>query len=264
LNFGLGLRRQPLDLDVASLLSGLQDQISGKTDLSKEDIDAALADLQTRSKANQDSAPVPAGENDSYALGVNYGRTLAKNSIEVDAATLLRGVKGTLSGEKPLLSNEEAQAALTESRIRSSVKRDEAHKQVAEANAKEGAAFLAANKTKEGVVVLPSGLQYKILKKGAGTKPTALDDVVCNYRGTLLNGDEFDGSDQHGEPATFQVREATPGWREALLLMPAGSKWQLFIPPDLAYGDAGRGSAIGPNATVILEVDLLSVIPHGK
>ena len=128
-----------------------------------------------------------------------------------------------------------------------------------DANKKEGDAFLAANKTKEGVVTLPSGLQYKILTAGTGPKPTAADSVVCNYKGTLINGKEFDASSKHGGPATFPVGGVIKGWTEALQLMPVGSKWQLFVPADLAYGQRGAGGDIGPGATLIFEVELLSI-----
>jgi FKBP-type peptidyl-prolyl cis-trans isomerase FklB len=131
--------------------------------------------------------------------------------------------------------------------------------QVAENNRKEGEAFLAANKTKEGVVTLPSGLQYKVLTAGTGPKPTAADTVVCNYRGTFINGTEFDSSTAHGEPSTFPVGRVIPGWTEALQLMPVGSKWQLFIPSNLAYGQKGAGDDIPPNTTLIFEVELLSI-----
>jgi FKBP-type peptidyl-prolyl cis-trans isomerase FklB len=124
---------------------------------------------------------------------------------------------------------------------------------------KEGDAFLAENKQKEGVVTLPSGLQYKIIKAGEGKKPKQEDTVVCHYRGTLINGTEFDGTHGPGEPATFKVTGVVPGWREALKLMPVGSKWQLFIPPVLAYGERGAGATIGPNATLIYEVELLAI-----
>jgi FKBP-type peptidyl-prolyl cis-trans isomerase FklB len=128
-----------------------------------------------------------------------------------------------------------------------------------EPNKKAGDAFLAANKTKEGVVTLPSGLQYKILKEGTGPKPTPADSVVCNYRGTLIDGKEFDSSYKRGQPATFPVGQVIKGWTEALQLMPVGSKWQLFVPPDLAYGDRGAGPDIGPGATLIFEVELISI-----
>jgi FKBP-type peptidyl-prolyl cis-trans isomerase FklB len=126
-------------------------------------------------------------------------------------------------------------------------------------NKQAGDAFLAANKSKEGVVTLPSGLQYKILKAGTGPKPTVSDSVVCNYRGTLLDGKEFDSSYKRGQPATFPVGRVIKGWTEALQLMPVGSKWQLFIPSDLAYGASGAGGDIGPNATLIFEVELISI-----
>ncbi len=133
-----------------------------------------------------------------------------------------------------------------------------------DANQKEGAAFLAANKTKEGVVTTSSGLQYKILKQGDGPKPTATDSVVCNYKGTLINGTEFDSSYKRGQPATFPVNGVIKGWTEALQLMPTGSKWQLFVPADLAYGARGAGQDIGPNATLIFEVELLSIQAKGQ
>jgi FKBP-type peptidyl-prolyl cis-trans isomerase FklB len=124
---------------------------------------------------------------------------------------------------------------------------------------KEGDAFLAANKAKEGVVTLPSGLEYKILTEGTGPKPTQNDTVTCNYRGTLLNGTEFDSSYKRGHPETFPVSGVIKGWTEALQLMPVGSKWQLFIPADMAYGDRGAGGDIGPGETLIFEVELLSI-----
>ena len=139
-------------------------------------------------------------------------------------------------------------------------KQEEKRQALAESNKKDGAAFLAANATKEGVVTLPSGLQYKILVAGTGPKPTATDSVVCNYRGTLLDNTEFDSSYKRGQPVTFRVGGVIKGWTEALQLMPVGSKWQLFIPPDLAYGERGQGP-IGPNATLIFEVELLSIQP---
>ncbi|MBZ5694878.1 MAG: FKBP-type peptidyl-prolyl cis-trans isomerase [Acidobacteriia bacterium] len=198
-------------------------------------------------------------EKGSYALGMNIGRSLSRQSLDVDSASLSRGIEDTLAGGKMLLTDDEAQAALTE--LQAEVrKKQEAEAQVAgEANMKEGESFLADNKTKEGVVTLPSGLQYKILTPGTGAKPSASDTVVCNYRGTLINGTEFDSSYKRGQPASFPVGQVIKGWTEALQLMPVGSKWQLFIPPDLAYGQRGAGGAIGPNATLVFEVELLSI-----
>jgi FKBP-type peptidyl-prolyl cis-trans isomerase len=165
-----------------------------------------------------------------------------------------------LSGNKTLLTEEEARAALMQLQSEMQAKMQAKQTAEGEANKKEGDAFLAANKTKEGVVTLPSGLQYKILKEGSGPKPTPTDSVVCNYKGTLINGTEFDSSYKRGEPATFPVTGVIKGWTEALQLMPVGSKWQLFVPADLGYGPRGTpGGPIGPNSTLIFEVELMSI-----
>ena len=199
-------------------------------------------------------------EKASYAIGMNLGGGLHRQNIDVDSAALVQGLKDTLSGNKTLLTEEEARAALMQLQSEMQAKMQAKQAQEGEANKKEGDAFLAANKTKEGVVTLPSGLQYKILKEGSGPKPTSTDSVVCNYKGTLINGTEFDSSYKRGEPATFPVTGVIKGWTEALQLMPVGSKWQLFIPPDLAYGPRGTpGGPIGPNSTLIFEVELVSI-----
>ena len=190
---------------------------------------------------------------------MNIGRSLKKQSDDIDSASLVRGLKDTLAGGTVLLTDEEAQAALSELQGEVRQKEEAEAQKAGEANMKEGEAFLADNKTKEGVVTLPSGLQYKILTAGTGPKPAASDTVVCNYRGTFINGTEFDSSYKRGQPASFPVGQVIKGWTEALQLMPVGSKWQLFIPPDLAYGQRGAGGAIGPNATLVFEVELLSI-----
>lgn len=199
-------------------------------------------------------------EKSSYAIGMNWGTGLHKQGIDVDSAALIQGMKDALAGSKTLLTEDEARAALMQLQSEMQAKQQEKAKQEGEAGKKEGDAFLAANKGKEGVVTLPSGLQYKILKEGTGPKPTADDSVVCNYKGTLINGTEFDSSYKRGEPATFPVGGVIKGWTEALQLMPVGSKWQLFIPADLAYGPRGTpGGPIGPNSTLIFEVELMSI-----
>jgi FKBP-type peptidyl-prolyl cis-trans isomerase FklB len=199
----------------------------------------------------------------SYAVGLNVGRNLGaqlrQQSVEVDQTILLRGVKDALAGGKTLLTDDEAKAALSQLQADTRNKQMEKMKVVNETNKKEGVDFLGANKTKEGVVTLPSGLQYKILAEGTGPKPAAVDTVVCNYRGTLINGTEFDSSYKRGQPASFQVNGVIKGWTEALQLMPVGSKWQLFVPSELGYGDRGSGPNIGPGATLIFEVELLSI-----
>ena len=202
-------------------------------------------------------------EKASYALGMNVGKglgaSLRQQSVEVDQSILLRGMKDALAGGKTLLTEAEMKAALTQLQTDMLAK-------AAEANKRAGEEFLAANKTNEGVVTLPSGLQYKILTAGTGPMPAATDTVSCNYRGTLLDGKEFDSSYKSGQPATFPLTRVIKGWTEALQLMPVGSKWQLFIPSDLAYGDRGADprSGISPGATLIFEVELLSIEAKDK
>jgi FKBP-type peptidyl-prolyl cis-trans isomerase FklB len=200
----------------------------------------------------------------SYALGMKMGANLQKQSVPVDPAILARGLKDGLAGGKTLLTDEEAQAALSAMQNELRAKQQAKMQEAGEANKKEGEAFLAENKGKEGIVALPSGLQYKILTAGTGPKPAATDSVVCNYRGTLTNGKEFDSSYKRGQPATFPVNGVIKGWTEALQLMPVGSKWQLFIPSDLAYGERGAGADIGPDATLVFEVELLSIEDKAK
>ena len=195
----------------------------------------------------------------SYALGMNLAVNLQKQSVPVDPDLLARGLKDSLARRKTLLTEDEARAVMTEMQSQFRKQQQEKTQQLGEANKKEGDAFLAANKAKNGVVTLPSGLQYKILQAGAGPKPAATDTVTVNYRGTLTNGTEFDSSYKHGQPITFPVNGVIKGWTEALQLMPSGSKWQLFIPSALAYAERGAGADIGPNAVLIFEVELLSI-----
>jgi FKBP-type peptidyl-prolyl cis-trans isomerase FklB len=198
----------------------------------------------------------------SYAFGLNMGEGMKKNSVDLDPTILMRGLKDGLAGSKPLMTDDEVRATITAFQTDLRKKQQEKMEALATGNKTQGEAFLAANKTKEGVVPLPSGLQYKILQQGDGPKPTATDTVVCNYRGTLLDNTEFDSSYKRGQPATFPVTGVIKGWTEALQLMPVGSKWELFVPPDLAYGARGTpGGNIGPNATLIFEVELLSIKP---
>jgi FKBP-type peptidyl-prolyl cis-trans isomerase len=173
---------------------------------------------------------------------------------------VLQGLQDALADGKVLLTDDEIKTVMTDLQNQVRQKQEEKRLAMAESNKKDGAAFLAANATKEGVVALPSGLQYKVLVAGTGPKPTATDTVVCNYRGTLLDNTEFDSSYKRGQPATFPVSGVIKGWTEALQLMPVGSKWQLFIPADLAYGERAQGP-IGANATLVFEVELLSIQP---
>lgn len=192
-------------------------------------------------------------------IGNGLGANLKKQAVEVDWNLVAQGLKDAVSDGKTRLTEEEAKTVLTEVQNEVRQKQQGKMKEAATANKTEGEAFLAANKSKEGVVTLPSGLQYKVLTEGKGPKPAAADTVVCNYRGTLINGTEFDSSYKRGEPATFPVGGVIKGWTEALQLMPVGSKWQLFVPSSLAYGERGAGADIGPNATLIFEVELISI-----
>jgi FKBP-type peptidyl-prolyl cis-trans isomerase FklB len=204
----------------------------------------------------------------SYAVGVDTGRNLRQLETEVDLGLLIKGVKDGLSGEKLLMTEKELwatrNATQKEMRRKQTAERQKkasTRKMPGEDNKKAGEAFLAENKAKDGVVALPSGLQYKIVKAGDGRKPMETDTVECHYRGTLIDGTVFDSSYARGKPSTFKITGVIPGWREAIKLMPVGSKWELFIPPHLAYGEKGAGRNIGPNATLIFEVELVSVTP---
>ena len=194
----------------------------------------------------------------SYALGMQFGESFHKQGLDLDTATFAKAFAEAYGGGKPTMTEDEMKSILTAAA--QDFRKKQAALQSAKAGEaqKEGEKFLAENKTKEGVVTLPSGLQYKILKAGTGDKPSAADSVVCNYRGTFLDGTEFDASEKHGGPATFPVTGVIAGWTEALQLMPAGSKWQLFIPSQLAYGPQGSGD-IKPNSALIFEVELVSV-----
>jgi FKBP-type peptidyl-prolyl cis-trans isomerase FklB len=194
----------------------------------------------------------------SYGIGVDVVRNIKQQGIEVDMDALMKGIKDAFAGEKLLMTEKDLRATMNA--FQADLRRKQrANRTAAADNKRMGEAFLAENKTKEGVVALPSGLQYKILKAGEGKKPTDADTVECHYQGTIINGSVFDSSDLGGQPATLEVKGLIPGWREALKLMPVGSKWQLFIPPQLAYGEREEGGIIGPNSTLIFEVELLAI-----
>jgi FKBP-type peptidyl-prolyl cis-trans isomerase FklB len=197
----------------------------------------------------------------SYGIGVEFGTSLKSQGIEVDPETLAKGVKDAMAGGKLQMTDDELKQVLTALQEQLKLKAEEAKTALSEANKKEAAAFFAANAKNQGVNSLPDGMQYKVLKTGTGPKPTDADVVTLQYRGTLLNGTEFDSSFSTGQPATFQVKGLIPGFREALLLMPVGSTYQFFIPSELAYGENGAGEVIGPNAALIFQIELLSIEP---
>ena len=202
-------------------------------------------------------------EKTSYAVGVDLVRNFKRQAIDADLAAVIRGMQEESAGKKLLMSEPEISKTLKEYQLELKNRQALLRQQTAENNKKEGAAFLAANKAKDGVVTLPSGLQYKVIKAGTGKKPVDSDGVTCRYRGTLLDGTEFDNSESMGMPVTFFVKDSViDGWKEALKLMPAGSKWQIFVPSQLAFGEKGAGRDIGPNATIIYEIELLAVNPQ--
>jgi len=190
----------------------------------------------------------------SYALGLSIGNNFQNSGIkELIIDDFIKGLNDVLSGEKPAISYDEAKQVINDYFIQLQAEKLAINKQA-------GEEFLRINKEKAGVTELPSGLQYEILEKGSGEKPKASDQVKCHYHGTLINGTVFDSSVQRGEPATFGVSQVIPGWVEALQLMEVGSKWRLFIPSDLAYGERGAGESIEPNSTLIFDVELLDIV----
>lgn len=190
----------------------------------------------------------------SYALGMSIAGNLIKSGVKtINPELFLDGIKDTFSGEMPKIMPEEANQIL-EAFIA------KANEGQGSENLEQGAEFLAENSKKEDVVELPSGLQYKILKEGEGEIPTVSDQVKCHYHGTLIDGTVFDSSVERGQPAVFPVNGVIPGWVEALQLMSTGSKWRLFVPPELAYGEQGAGGVIGPNSTLVFDVELLEIV----
>jgi FKBP-type peptidyl-prolyl cis-trans isomerase FklB len=197
----------------------------------------------------------------SYIIGMWFGKDMKTQGIELNAEPFLKGLKDSISGANSSLTEEETQQMMTAFRNELDAKKAEQTKKLSEESKAKEEAFLSANQKKDGVKALPSGLQYKVVKDGAGKKPTSKDSVTVNYRGSLIDGKEFDSSYKRNEPATFPVGGVIPGWTEALQLMKSGSKWEIYIPSKLAYGEAGVGEVIPPNATLIFEVELLSVTP---
>jgi len=210
-------------------------------------------------------APAPSSpfktqkEKVSYAIGMEMGKGVKAQGIDVDPTILEQGLKDALSDADSKMNEAELRQVITalQQDIRQKQRQEEEAK--AADNKAKGDAFLAENAKKDGVVALPDGLQYKILTAGQGKKPLESDTVLCNYKGTFLDGTEFDSSAKAGKPVPFEVKNVIPGFKEVLQLMPVGSKWQVFVPPNLAYGERGAGGVIGPNATLIFEVELVSI-----
>lgn len=195
----------------------------------------------------------------SYAIGFDLGKNLKKYSEDIELEKMLQGIRDGISGQNSILTEEETKKTLSEFQQTLIKKEMERKKEIAVKNKVEEEKFLAENSKREGVVTTASGLQYKVIREGEGSKPTPEDTVKVHYKGTFINGREFDSSYRRGEPITFQLKNMIPGWIEALQLMNEGSKWQIFIPSALAYGEQGAGDIIEPNSLLIFEVELLKV-----
>jgi FKBP-type peptidyl-prolyl cis-trans isomerase FklB len=195
----------------------------------------------------------------SYAIGLQIARNMKAQGVPLNVEAFAKGFQAGYAGARPLLDDQELQQTLQAFQQEMMKKQQQAMAAESAANREKGKAFLEANKTKAGVVELPSGLQYKVIKAGTGKKPTAESIVRVHYRGTLLDGTEFDSSFKRGQPAEFPVNGVIQGWSEALQLMQEGAKWELYIPASLAYGDQGAGGVIKPGATLVFEVELLEV-----
>lgn len=229
---------------------------------------AALAQDAAKPAQAAPAAAVPDALKDpkaqaSYAIGLNIAKGLKHNSVEVDANAFALGVKDGMTGAQPQLTDGQMRAAVTQLQADVEARRKEKLAATAGANKADGEAFLKANHDKPGVTTLPDGLQYEVLTAGTGPKPKADDSVICNYRGALLDGTEFDSSYKRGAPDTFPVSGIIKGWTEALQMMPVGSKWRLYVPTSLAYGEKGAGPDIGPNAVLVFEIELLSIQSKG-
>lgn len=194
----------------------------------------------------------------SYSIGLDIGFTFKKQNMDLNPDLLVAGVKDAMNS-KPQLTPEQIKEVMTVFQKEMTAKQEKTNKEAGAKNAADGQKFLADNKTKEGVKTTASGLQYKVIKEGSGASPKTTDTVTVNYRGTLVDGTEFDSSYKRGEPITFPVTGVIAGWTEALQLMKVGSKYQLFIPPNLGYGERGAGQTIGPNSTLIFEVELIGI-----
>jgi len=191
----------------------------------------------------------------SYAIGINFAQSLMRQGVPLDADAVYMALRDALEGAQPRLSAD----AMSEVLRAEAQRTGERKREMAGENLQRGKAHMAQNKDKAGVTTLPNGLQYEVLRKGDGAQPTKQDTVTVHYVGTLIDGREFDSSKRRGEPATFPVTDVIPGWQEVLPLMHTGSRWLVTIPPDLAYGVNGAGSAIGPNETLVFEIELLDI-----
>lgn len=235
------------------------DHLSAETTMKTTLLAIALAGASTLSIANEQIKTLDTREQKvSYGFGLMLGKRMTNDLPDLEVDSFIKGVRDAVGGAAPLMTDAEVSQLLSEYQYEQQQKQMEELQKVSEENKKKGSEFLAANKEKEGVVTLESGLQYKVIQEGKGVQPGPNDTVKVHYTGTLIDGSVFDSSVERGSPVSFPVNGVISGWTEALQLMPTGSKWQLFIPSDLAYGANGNRS-IGPNETLLFEVELLEV-----
>jgi FKBP-type peptidyl-prolyl cis-trans isomerase FklB len=226
---------------------------------------ATAAGQAPATKAPAAQAPAPGSgfktqkEKLSYAIGMEMGKGVKSQGLDVDPTIMIQGLSDGISGGKSQMSEEELRQVISSLQQEIRQKQMQAQQAAAAENKAKGDAFLAENLKKEGVVVLPDGVQYKILTAGQGKKPAETDAVLCNYKGSFIDGSEFDSSDKAGKPVPFEVKNVIPGFKEILQLMPVGSKWQVVVPSNMAYGERGAGGVIGPNATLVFEIELVSI-----
>ncbi len=224
---------------------------------------AAAAAMGLAMSAIQAASDAPALNTDvdklSYSIGTDLGKNIKKQGIEINPAMMAKGIEDGMNGGTLLLTDQQMKDVLSKFQKELMTKRAAQFDKKAEENKVKGEQFLSANKTKDGVITLPSGLQYKVITNGTGAKPGKEDTVTVEYAGKLISGEVFDSTEKTGKPATFKLSQVIPGWTEALQLMPAGSTWEIFVPASLAYGARNVGGLIGPNETLIFNVHLLSV-----
>ncbi|MCC5792843.1 MAG: FKBP-type peptidyl-prolyl cis-trans isomerase [Legionellaceae bacterium] len=220
---------------------------------------AAMGMVMNTAMAASSATPVTTEEDKlSYSIGADLGKNFKQQGIDINPSALAKGMQDGMKDQLQM-TDEQMKEVLTNFQKKLMAKRTEAHQKKAMENKAKGEKFLSENKSKEGVVVLPSGLQYKVVEKGTGAKPAKDDTVTVEYTGRLIDGQVFDSTDKTGKPATFKVSQVIPGWTEALQLMPAGSTWEIFVPAALAYGERSVGGPIGPNETLIFKIHLISV-----
>lgn len=215
----------------------------------------------TTATTTSSAAPTSLQDQISYTIGVDMGKNLKTQNINVNADMLAQGIKDGMAGGNLLMTQQQMDAALKQFQQQMVSKQQQQMQQMSDQNSKDGAAFLAKNKSQPGVVTLPNGLQYKVILAGSGNSPTANDTVSVDYEGTFINGQVFSSTYQQGQPVTFQISQVIPGWQQALKMMKPGAEWMVYIPSNLAYGAQGVGDTIGPNETLVFKIHLLSVNP---